>query len=172
MTYFTVMTITVELALQAFITAAFVLAALAIPKLIAYFLWAIYKICIFKGMSRIIRSKSIRRWIKGDLYKELVKVSDSQSARIKQIVQTYSDYTRDIKEPLVEAITAVVLVLYVSPLVEQSLLFFFQVLAVVLIVFVFISTLMVLIIIREANKLKKEPQENAETENKADDASS
>lgn len=107
------MVISTELVSEALMIAAIVLTAFAIPKLIAYFVWAIYKMWIYKNLDRVSRSAFFKSVVRGDVYEEFVKQSDKIAVRFKWMSKAYMDYLREIKEPAVEGFTAVVLVLVV-----------------------------------------------------------
>lgn len=152
--------VTIELAVQAIVTAAFVLVAISMPKLVSYLVWTIYKILVFKYLSKIVRSKSMKRLFKGDFYEELVKHSDNPFARTKSMIGACADYLRDVKEPLVEAVTAVVLIVIISTNIalEHPLPIIFLMVSALLIVFIIASLSLIWIIAKEVNKLKKETQ--------------
>ena len=144
--------------------AAFVLTAFAVPKLIVYFAWAIFKIRIYKRLDRVVRSRFFTTVIKGDVREEFVKESDKSVVRVQSMSKAYLDYLRDIKEPVVEGSTAIVIILVVSAFIglEPPLPLIFRVLAVILAALLLASLFMVIFIAEELNKLKKEPEKPPE----------
>lgn len=144
--------------------AAFVLTAFAVPKLIVYFIWAKFKMRLYKRLDKVARSKFLKSVIKGDIHAEFVKESDKLGTRVKWMYRTYSDYLGDIKEPAVEGLTAIALIFVVSTFIglEPPLSLIFLVLAVILAALLLASLLMLQSLANELNKLKKEPEKPPE----------
>ena len=158
------MAISVDLASEALVISAFVLTAFAVPKLIVYFAWAVFKMRIYKRMDKVARSRFFTSVIRGDLREELVKESDKLDIRVKWMSKAYLDYLRDIKEPLVEGLTAIVIIFVVSVFIglEPPFSLIFGVLAFILAALLLTSLLMVILIVKELNKIKKEPEKPPE----------
>lgn len=152
------MTISVQLASEALVVAAFVLAAFAIPKLLIYFILALFKMMFLKNISKVTRWRYVKSLIKGDIWEDFLKESDKPASSIKWVTETYFDYLCDIKEPSVEAVTAIVLIQFISGYIgfDSPLPLIFTILTIILFALIIASLSLALFISRELSKLKRE----------------
>jgi len=149
------MVIPFESVIQAIFLASIFLLAISLPKLVIFTIWSSLKLWIFRNLSRVVKSKLVSRWIRGDVYKKMVEASEKSETRVNYMMSTYTDYVGVVREPLVESFVGWILLVWVS-FPDFSLWFLIALLIIiVIIVVIFWNLLRVLTVV---NKLKIKEQ--------------
>jgi len=105
------MDISPEIISQSVFIAALFLTLISVPKLIVLTVWYTYRILLFRNLERVVRGKSFQAIIKGDALQSLTKMSEDPMFRLKQTAREYGNFVKNIRDPVIEASTALIIML-------------------------------------------------------------
>ena len=97
-----VVALTAELVYQALVVSSMFLMAISLPKLVIYTAWSTWRLYVYEHM---MESKTVRKLLSEETIRDILK----PDKRFARTVKETESYTHDMKKPLVELISAAVL---------------------------------------------------------------
>jgi hypothetical protein len=154
------MSLSSEAVNQSIFVAALFLTLISVPKLLALTLWYAYKEWIFLNLGRVVKSRYFERLTKEGTAEILTKDAGDPKLRVKITMEALGDFMKNIRDPLIEALTATAILLFLTTLLPAIEIWL--VITLIVIVAVMIGTCALAVKLwRNANKmLRMEPTGN------------
>jgi hypothetical protein len=158
------MSITSEVVNQSIFTAALFLTFISVPKLLMLTGWYTYRIAIYWFGARLTKSKSFEGLIQQkEILASVQKNMQNPLKIVERMLKETGNYTKDIRDPIIEALVALTLMILVFPLFPQ--ISNWLALALLLIVAVIgYAFALLLITLKEVNRLKISQELNLDYE--------
>lgn len=111
------MSLSPEVVNQSVFLAALFLTLISVPKLCALTVWNVYKELLFLNLSKLM--KPLQVFTKEGMAEPLTKGAEDPSFRQDLMMKTLDDFRKDIRDPLLEASTAAVILYFLIPLLPS-----------------------------------------------------
>jgi hypothetical protein len=161
------MSVTPEMINQSVFTAALFLTLISLPRLIALSIWYRYRIWLFRDLQRNI--KYVQVFFKGQALEALKNLAEDPKFRVQQTVKEYGNYLKYVRDPLIEASTAWIIMValiitgYIQPV--MSAVSAWLTISVVVILVIIVSALAQSVLFtRDMNRIAAEGSMVASTE--------
>jgi Flp pilus assembly protein TadB len=138
--------------------AALFLTLISVPKLVVLSVWCAYKEVLFFHLGNVLRP--LQRFSKEEMAESLKKGAESPDVKLKLIMDTFGDFQKNIRDPLIEALTAALILFFLRPLLPavSTWLIITLIVIVAVVVGAFVLTI---VLWRESNRLlKMKPSKN------------
>jgi magnesium-transporting ATPase (P-type) len=154
------MSLSSEAVNQSIFVAALFLTLISVPKLLALTVWYAYKEWIFLNLGRVVNSRYFENLTKEGTAEILTKDAGDPKLRVKIMMEALGDFMKNIRDPLIEALTATAILSFLTTLLPAIEIWL--VITLIVIVAVVIGTCaLTLKLWRNANKmLRMEPTGN------------
>ena len=147
---------------QSIFTAALFLMVISVPKLVGLAIWNSYKLLLFKNLDKVTK-RYLPTLLKGDVLEAMKKMSDEPEYRVTQMAKSYGDYAKDIREPIIEAITAIFLMGWLYFVYPDISIWLIASLITILVV-IAVALVLLSILLKEASKIKVENKDESKLE--------
>jgi Flp pilus assembly protein TadB len=137
---------------QAVFVAALFLTFISVPKLIALSIWYGYKELLFWNLNKVMKSKAIQSFTKEGTAEILTKGAESPKLRQDLMIDTLTDWRKDIRDPLIESSTAAVILYLLIPLLPAIGSWLIITLIIIVVVIIAVCVLTV-VLWRKSNRL-------------------
>jgi len=113
------MSLSPEVVNQSVFVAALFLTFISVPKLLVLSAWYVYKEWIFLHLGRVVGSKPVQRLIKEGTARILTKDAQDPKLKIKITMEALGDFQKNIRDPIIEALTAAIILFLLRPLLPS-----------------------------------------------------
>ncbi len=118
---------------QSVLSAALFLTIISVPKLFVLTVWHAHKLWVFQNLDSIARSRALQMAaaIEGTP-EQLKKETEDSRTELKTAMQAYRDFTKSVRDPLIESSVAAIILFLLIPIFSGIALWLTAVLITVL----------------------------------------
>jgi len=137
---------------QSVLTAVLFLTMISVPKLLVLTVWHAYKLLVFQNLDRVARSRALQMAAANEGTSEpLKKEAEDSRLELKTTMEAYGDFKKSVRDPLIEASSAVVILFFLIPIFGEIALWLAAVFIIVLGTVIF-GLALVVVLWRYANR--------------------
>ena len=158
------MSITSEVVNQSIFTAALFLTFISVPKLLMLTGWYTYRIPSYKFGAKLMKSKYFDLLIQQQEIRTTLRKNIEDPVKIvEQMFKEFGNYTKDIRDPIIEALVALGLTILIFPIFPQGSNWLIIALILIVVVIAYAFALL-FITINKVNHLKLSNKTNTDYE--------
>lgn len=137
---------------QSVLTAALFLTMISVPKLLVLTVWHAFKLLVFQNLDRVARSRALHMAAANEGTSEpLKKEVDDSRLELKTKMEAYGDFKKSVRDPLIEASFAAIILFFLIPIFSEIALWLAAVFIIVLGTVIF-GLALVVVLWRYANR--------------------